>query len=100
MHDQIYNFDLEGEVSDDNLVKSKEQLIRAVEDGMRDKNFIPVLDLDAQFTLKYNKDKELYDFKLTVYGVESEDSWNEKGIMYGKILKSSPKSKLKRSSTN
>jgi hypothetical protein len=36
---------------------------------MRSKGYVPVLDLDPQFSLKYNNDKDQYTFNLEMYGV-------------------------------
>ena len=89
MHDDIKTFSLDGEVSDNNLVEAKERLIMSLEGMMRDHGCVPVLDLDPQFTLDYKPERELYEFKLTIYGVkieEEEDSWETVGMMHGKPI--------------
>lgn len=74
MHDDIRAFRLEGEISDDNLVETKERLIRFVEVQMYDEGYAPVLDLGEHFTLDYQPDTETYQFRLTVYGAEGNCS--------------------------
>lgn len=89
MHENIKKFFLDGIVGDDeNLVQSKEFLIKNLEDQMRDNGFVPVLDMDPQFTLSYNVEKDYYDFNLSIYGVKvgRQQSWDVAGIMNGKTL--------------
>jgi hypothetical protein len=42
---------------------------RLLTDEMRSKGYVPVLDLDIQFSLKYNFEKDEYGFNLELYGV-------------------------------
>lgn len=93
MHEKVYDFTLEGEIADGNLVQSKAELIKAIEDGMRDGGYVPLLDIDPQFTLTYKPEEEKYDFVLTVYGVENDNPWEISGVMYGKTIKSSMQTK-------
>jgi hypothetical protein len=97
LHEDIKTFFLEGEVSDNNLVETKERLIMALESIMKDRGFVPVLDIDPQFTLDYIPELEKYNFKLTVYGVKLEnegEAWEIVGLMNGKkIMRYIPKPK-------
>jgi hypothetical protein len=88
MHDNIERFYLTGELNDDNIVQAKENLIYFLESQMRDTGFVPVLDLEAQFTLDYQPDRELFVFELSVYGAEVGEgqSWETAGIMGGKLI--------------
>lgn len=89
MHDDIRKFSLEGEVSDRaNLVTHRDELVRCVEDMMREEGFAPALDLDPQFTLDYDPSKESYAFVLTVYGIEvgEDQAWQAAGMMCGKLI--------------
>jgi hypothetical protein len=36
---------------------------------MRDKGYIPVLDIQPQFNVKYNEEKDYYSFNLVMYGM-------------------------------
>ena len=36
---------------------------------MRDKGYVPVLDLEPQFSIKYNEHKDNYSFFLEMFGV-------------------------------
>lgn len=102
MHDDIKRFSLEGQVLEANLAKYKDFLVGHIEIMMRDQGFVPVLDIDPQFTLDYIREYEKYNFILTVYGapVDRDMVWSVGGTMGGKlIMKYTPKSKSNRSST-
>lgn len=85
MHDSIKRFHLNGTVTSDKFVTTRENLIKEVEDEMRDEGFVPVLDLIPQFTREYNPDDGTFVFELSVYGVEvgEEESWNIVGVTHG-----------------
>ena len=36
---------------------------------MRDRGYVPVLDLEPQFSIKYNEAKDTYSFNLEMFGV-------------------------------
>jgi hypothetical protein len=90
MHEDIKTFSLDGEIGDSNLIEGKERLINFLEVSMRDCGAVPVLDIEPQFTLDYQPDKETYKFMLTLYGVHvgEEAAWETAGLMSGrKIMK-------------
>ena len=91
MHDNIKKFYLDGLVADENLVQSREELERNLEDQMRDAGYVPVLDMDPQFTLDYIPADENFKFNLTIYGVKvgRQQSWSIAGIMNGKVIQRS-----------
>jgi hypothetical protein len=88
LHDDIKKFSLSGLMGDNNIVRGKEILVKNLEDQMRDTGFVPVLDLEPQFTLDYNAQDEQYNFELTVYGayVGKDKSWDTAGLMTGKPI--------------
>lgn len=88
MHDEIIRYSLNGEITDDNIVKAKEELVFFVEGQMRDEGCVPSLDLEPQFTLDYNSEREVYNFVLTVYGiyVGGKEAWQETGVTTGKTI--------------
>lgn len=88
MHDDIKKFLLHGEMSDSNVVQTKERLVEAVEADMRDQGFAPVLDMEPQFTMDYVEHRGKFNFSLTVYGsyVGRDDSWHTAGVMAGKKI--------------
>lgn len=101
MHDEIQRFNLNGEMSDNNVVQQRERLVEFVESMMRDQGYVPALDLEPQFTLNFNEQNEQFIFALSVYGVPIEKSktWQVGGILSGKeIPKYTPKNKSQPSS--
>lgn len=89
MHDEIKKFALDGIIADSsNLVKAKENLVKNLEDQMRDFGYVPALDLEPQFTLQFAPEYERYDFVLSIYGiyVGKDKSWDTAGIMTGKPI--------------
>ena len=36
---------------------------------MREQGYVPILDLDIQFSLLYDEEQDLYEFDIVVYGV-------------------------------
>ena len=83
MHDEIKRYSLAGTIADDDIIKRKERLVNDLESAMRDEGFVPVLDLDPQFTLQFLPDSETYEFKLSVYGCEVDNPWAVAGMMSG-----------------
>lgn len=66
----IKSFYINGTIkSDSDIVRLKEMYLKLLTDEMRSKGYVPVLDLDPQFSTKYNFEKDNYSFQLEVYGV-------------------------------
>lgn len=96
MHDEIKKFSINGEIQDRAVLTVKDRLVFFVETMMRDKGFVPSLDLDPQFTIDYIPDRELFAFDLTVYGVAvgKDESCKVSGIASGrKVVKYMPRTK-------
>lgn len=88
MHDDIKKFLLTGEMSDDNVVQTKQRLVEAQEGVMRDEGYVPVLDMEPQFTLSYLPELKKYTFVLTMYAsyAGKDRSWSTGGVMGGKMI--------------
>jgi hypothetical protein len=68
-HKTIKTFNLEGIIKDDSaLGRLKNEYIRLIVLQMREDGFVQRFDIDPDFTIQYNSDKDYYDFTLTVYG--------------------------------
>jgi hypothetical protein len=68
-HKSIKSFNLEGIIKDDaSIGRLKIEYIRLLTIQMREDGFVPRLDMDPDFTIYYNSDKEYFEFTLTVYG--------------------------------
>lgn len=86
MHDKIEPFHLSGEIMESALLKEQERIVEFLEGSMRDDGYIPVLDIDPQWSLEYEVDKGIYKFDLTIYGVKEENAWDYAGTMNGKLI--------------
>jgi len=66
----IKSFYINGTIkSDSDMVRLKEMYLKLLTDEMRSNGYVPVLDLDPQWSIKYNHLKDNYSFQLEVYGV-------------------------------
>jgi len=90
MHDEIRRFNLTGLVTSERFISARENLIKDVEDSMRDEGFVPVLDLKPQFTRVYDPVNEIFEFEVSVYGIEvGEEAWHVAGMTNGTLVKRS-----------
>jgi hypothetical protein len=55
--------------SDSKIMKAREDYERLLVQDMRDRGYVPVLDLEPQFSIKYNELKDNYSFFLELFGV-------------------------------
>ena len=61
---------MNGIIKDDSIFQSsRETYERLLVQQMRDKGYVPVLDMQPQFNVKYNQDKDHYTFNLVMYGM-------------------------------
>lgn len=66
----IKTFWINGVIRDDSdIIRLREMYEHLLLDEMRTKGYVPVLDLDTQFSLKYNVEKDEYNFNIEMYGV-------------------------------
>lgn len=88
MHDEVKAFPLTGEISDKDIVKSKQRLVAAQEAIMRDSGYVPDLDKEPHFTMSYLPEYSKFTFVLTVYGVYvgKDKAWATGGVMSGKVI--------------
>ena len=68
-HKPIKTFRLDGIIKDDSAIgRLKLELVKLKKTEMRELGYVPRLDIDPNFTIKYNETKEYFEFTLTVYG--------------------------------
>jgi hypothetical protein len=66
----IKSFLISGVIKDDSKIRdSRENYERLLVQDMRDRGYVPVLDLEPQFSIKYNENKDNYSFFLEMFGV-------------------------------
>ena len=67
---KIHNFTITGTIGDDShFIKARETYERTIVQQMRDKGYVPMLDMNPQFTVNYVEQKNQYGFMLTMFGV-------------------------------
>lgn len=67
---KIHNFTVTGTIGDDSqFIKARELYERTLVQQMRDKGYIPVLDMSPQFSITYIEKKNQYGFLLVMFGV-------------------------------
>ena len=83
MNKKIHKFGIDGSVADEALLPQvKETLERQIIIDMRDKGYVPVLDIQPQISTSYDPVKETFNFLLAVYGVYvgKRKSWKLEGF--------------------
>lgn len=61
---------MQGQIHDDAAIpRLRLQYERLIESDMREQGYVPILDLDIQFSLLYDEEQDLYEFDIVVYGV-------------------------------
>lgn len=69
-HKTIKRFHLDGNIYDDAAIaRLKTEYIRLLVSEMRILGYVPRFDIDPDFTIRYNKKAQIFEFKLSVYGV-------------------------------
>jgi hypothetical protein len=68
-HRPIKNFTFDGIIKSDAAIgRLRIELVRLKTLEMCELGYVQRLDIDPQFTIKYNNEKDYYEFTLTVYG--------------------------------
>ena len=69
-HKKIKPFSLDGQINDDAaLPRLKTEYINLLISQMRLSGYVPVIDIEPDFTIQYNEYKKYFEFKLTVYAI-------------------------------
>jgi hypothetical protein len=68
-HKPIKQFTLDGNIHDDSAIgRLKIEYIKTIELQMRLTGYVPRLDVNPDFTIEYNEEKEIFTFNLSMYG--------------------------------
>ena len=66
-HRPIKNFGISGNIYDEaHLPRLKNEYVWLVVSQMKTKGYVPRFDIDPDFTIQYNENKEIFEFELTV----------------------------------
>lgn len=84
MRDGIKLYEVDGEALDNAwIAKNRDMLDRHVVDDMRANGYIPVLDIDPEFTSVFDPEKETFKFTVGIYAYYMGDKSEEyMGIIY------------------
>lgn len=68
-HKSIKRFSMNGVIHDDSAIgRLKIEYTRLIQQEMKIAGYAVRLDIDPDFTIKYNKKTETFTFKISVYG--------------------------------
>ncbi|CAB4242212.1 hypothetical protein UFOVP222_54 [uncultured Caudovirales phage] len=68
-HKPIKTFILDGIIKNDSAIgRLRYEFIDMKIEEMREIGYVPRLDINPNFTIQYNVEKDYFEFKLTVYG--------------------------------
>lgn len=80
-HKPIKKFTLDGNIKDESAMwRLKTEYMRLLVVEMRLSGYIPRLDINPDFTISYNEQKEYFEFMLSMYGVyigKRQSEWIE-----------------------
>ena len=69
-HKPLKKFYLSGIIQDEALLgRLKIEYVRLLVSEMRLSGYVPRIDIDPDFTLRYNESKDFFEFELSVHGV-------------------------------
>jgi hypothetical protein len=69
-HKPLKRFYINGIIQDEALLgRLKIEYVRLLVSEMRLSGYVPRIDIDPDFTLRYNDSKDFFEFELSVHGV-------------------------------
>jgi hypothetical protein len=69
-HKSIKRFSLDGIIHDDSMIgRLKDEYIRLLISEMKLSGYVPRIDLDPDFTIRYNEIKNFFEFELSIHAV-------------------------------
>lgn len=61
---------MQGQIHDDSAIpRLRKQYEHIIEEDMRSQGYVPILDLDIQFSLDYEESSDIYNFDIVLYGI-------------------------------
>ena len=103
LHKPIKRFNVEVEFKDDSdMIRIRAQYESLVTHDMRNKGYIPVLDIYPHFSIDYDNKKEKWKFYLTLFGtyLGKKKAWQYEGMHQGKLIPRTHQGKLETSQPN
>jgi hypothetical protein len=70
MKKKIHQFGIDGSIGDEaNIPQVREMFERQIIIDMRDRGYVPIYDINTQFSTSYDARLNQFDFYIVVYGV-------------------------------
>lgn len=70
MNKKLKSFGMNGQIHDDSAIpRLRKQYEHMIEEDMRTQGYVPILDLDIQFSLDYDENNDTYNFDIVLYGI-------------------------------
>lgn len=70
MNKKLKSFGMQGQIHDDSAIpRLRKEYERVIEQDMRSQGYVPILDLDIQFSLDYDESSDTYNFDIVLYGI-------------------------------
>ena len=98
-HKAIKRFQISVEFLDDaDMIRVKNQYLNLLDNQMKDKGFVRVLDIDPAFSVEFTG--ETWKFLLTVHGVYvgKRKSWQSESMSQGKLIPRSTRQSMSKQS--
>lgn len=107
-HKPLKKFSLDGNIHDDSAIwRLKQEYTALLTTEMKIAGYVPRLDINADFTIEYNEQKEYFEFELSLYGVyvgKRKSEWitgiDESRVIYTQKNRSSESSQDLESPSN
>lgn len=100
-HKAIKKFNLDGQIYDEATIpRLKIEYVSLIVGQMKILGYVPRFDIEPDFTIDYNGSKQIFEFKLSIYGIyvgKKKTEWIQ-GIDGHKVIYTPP-NKLSESST-
>jgi hypothetical protein len=69
-HKPIKRFHIDGNIYDDSAIaRLRTEYAKLLETEMKMSGYVPRIDINPDFTLNYNQQKQYFEFELSIYGV-------------------------------
>jgi hypothetical protein len=86
---KIKAFQIDGELLDDSaIIKTKEIIERTLNNDIRDKGYVPVLDIDPIWSIEYVSETNQWLFHMSIHGyyIGKRKAWQYQGWSQGKMM--------------
>ena len=90
LHKPIKRFQVNVEFQDDSdMIRVRAQYESLLVQDMRNKGYIPVLDMAPHFSVDYDNKNHKWKFFLTVFGtyIGKKRSWEYEGTYHGRVIR-------------